>query len=78
MPAWPPMTGTLTELTSSPLASATNVLARTTSNVVTPNILHTFNHTSTHTKYSTDSVQRGGKHSVDAPYYMITKYHIKF
>ena len=39
MPAWPPMTGTLTVLTSTPLASATNVLARTTSSVVTPKIL---------------------------------------
>ena len=33
------MTGTLTVLTSRPLASATNVLERTMSNVVTPNIL---------------------------------------
>ncbi len=35
-PAWPPMTGTSTSLRSRPLASATNVLARTTSSVVTP------------------------------------------
>ena len=35
-PAWPPTTGTSTSLTSRPLASATKVLARTTSSVVTP------------------------------------------
>lgn len=35
-PAWPPMTGTLTLVTSRPLASATNVLERTMSSVVTP------------------------------------------
>ena len=35
-PAWPPTTGTSTSATGRPLASATNVLARTTSRVVTP------------------------------------------
>lgn len=39
IPACPPMTGTLTLLTSSPFASATKVLERTMSNVVTPKIL---------------------------------------
>mmetsp|Transcript_9001 Transcript_9001/g.26978 ORF Transcript_9001/g.26978 Transcript_9001/m.26978 type:complete len:228 (+) Transcript_9001:539-1222(+) len=37
VPAWPPMTGTFTVATSKPLASATKVLARTTSRVDTPN-----------------------------------------
>jgi hypothetical protein len=36
LPEWPPMTGTLTLLTSSPFFSATNVLARTMSSVETP------------------------------------------
>ena len=35
-PAWPPMTGTSTVRRSSPFFSATNVLARTMSSVVTP------------------------------------------
>ena len=39
MPAWPPMTGTLTSFGSTPAASATNASARTTSSVVTPNSL---------------------------------------
>ena len=38
-PAWPPMTGTDVADTSRPLASATNVLARTISSVVTPKSL---------------------------------------
>jgi hypothetical protein len=37
MPAWPPMTVTLVLRTSNFWFSATNVLARTTSKVVTPN-----------------------------------------
>ena len=37
IPAWPPMTGQLTVLGSKPFSSAMKVLARTTSNVVTPN-----------------------------------------
>ena len=37
IPAWPPTTGTSTSLTSRPFASATKVLERTTSRVVTPN-----------------------------------------
>lgn len=36
-PAWPPMTGTLTVSGSRPSTSAANVLARSTSRVVTPN-----------------------------------------
>mmetsp|Transcript_8751 Transcript_8751/g.18845 ORF Transcript_8751/g.18845 Transcript_8751/m.18845 type:complete len:222 (+) Transcript_8751:378-1043(+) len=36
VPAWPPTTGTVTLLTSRPLALATKVRARTTSRVVTP------------------------------------------
>lgn len=36
VPACPPTTGTSTSFRSKPFASATNVLARTTSNVVTP------------------------------------------
>ncbi len=38
-PAWPPTTGTSTSWTARPLASATKVLARTTSSVVTPSTL---------------------------------------
>mmetsp|Transcript_1212 Transcript_1212/g.2609 ORF Transcript_1212/g.2609 Transcript_1212/m.2609 type:complete len:302 (+) Transcript_1212:103-1008(+) len=37
MPAWPPTTGTLTSLGSTPSISAMKVSARTTSKVVTPN-----------------------------------------
>ncbi len=40
-PEWPPMTGTDTWDTSRPFASATKVLARTISRVVTPKMLHT-------------------------------------
>ena len=39
MPAWPPITGTLIDVGSTPMASATNLLARHTSSVVTPNSL---------------------------------------
>ena len=38
-PAWPPTTGKSTAPASTPAASATNALARTTSSVVTPNSL---------------------------------------
>ena len=38
-PAWPPTTGMEVEAGSRPFSSATNVLARTTSRVVTPNTL---------------------------------------
>ena len=39
MPAWPPMTGTETRSGGTPIASATNVLARSTSSFVTPSSL---------------------------------------
>mmetsp|Transcript_840 Transcript_840/g.1726 ORF Transcript_840/g.1726 Transcript_840/m.1726 type:complete len:208 (-) Transcript_840:233-856(-) len=39
VPAWPPITGMSTSLTSAPTFCATNLLARTTSRVVTPTIL---------------------------------------
>lgn len=39
IPAWPPMTGTFIVAGSEPMASPTNLLARTTSRVVTPNTL---------------------------------------
>ncbi len=42
-PEWPPITGTLTDLTSNFWDSATNVLALTTSNVLTPMILKVIN-----------------------------------
>ena len=38
VPAWPPMTGTFMSETATPPASATKVLARTMSRVVTPMI----------------------------------------
>lgn len=46
LPLWPPITGTLVALTSRPLSSATNALARRMSRVETP---FTPQHTSTHT-----------------------------
>ena len=38
-PAWPPMTGTETASGAIPMASATNVFARSTSSFVTPSSL---------------------------------------
>ena len=43
-PEWPPITGTEVSATFNPLASATNVFARTTSRVLTPTTLSKTQH----------------------------------